>query len=322
MKYILALVLLFLNLLFANSAPSWFYNTDGTLNESANQIIGYGTSDSITKARMNAMRDIAETVSSKVTSELKINKISDKNSYVKHIESSLNISTNEKINHVKPVRSEMTENGRWYIALSYDWTPFAIKFKKKLKGYKLRNQKQNNYLKYTQIIQNLNTVIGKNLDYKLYSKGGVWHIAYKDITFNLDNEEFNKLFRFTEDKYISIELNSDIYEHNDSLKIDVRTNKNGYVSLFYIGSRGQAALIQGNIKSKGQIHYPKDERIDLKNNSGEEKKFMIVAFFSNKKIKTKLFDKISRKRINNTSFEELLKLFDKYRFATYSAQIL
>ena len=75
MKYILALVLLFLNLLFANSAPSWFYNTDGSLNESANQIIGYGTSDSITKARMNAMRDIAEIVSSKVTSELKINKI-------------------------------------------------------------------------------------------------------------------------------------------------------------------------------------------------------------------------------------------------------
>lgn len=310
MKYII-IIAIYVSLGFASSNPNWFR----TMNEEQNQIIGYGEAELTSKATEIAKGQIASRISSKVDKKTVINKGTNNDGYYKTTEHSLKVSSNIKLKDLRTVKSENI-NGKWYIAVAYDWTEFSIKFKKRLINYKLRDQNQNNFLTNTTLVKNLNTVINKKLNYKLYNKNNVWNIAYKDVAFNLNDDDLANLFAYKNSNIIDLELNEDIYEYGSSLSLNITSNKNGYVSIFYVGKDGQVGLIGNNLKINKSLIYPKDDVLTIKNNSDEEKKFMIAVLYSAKKIDLRDFDKVSTKEIKNASFVKLLKYFEKYEYLT------
>jgi len=139
------------NFLFASDIPNWWYKID----TKKNQIIGYGEAKKLEVARQRAQRAISEEISTKVESSLTVSKEIKGKESIRTIKSVLKTSTSERLTDLRVLKSAQVNN-KWYIALSYDWTPFAVKFKKKLIGYKLVNEKQNDYFKHTPLVKSLN----------------------------------------------------------------------------------------------------------------------------------------------------------------------
>ena len=307
---------MYISLGFASSNPSWFYN----MNLKQNQIIGYGESAELSKAKATAKNEIASIISTKVDSYLKIDKTIDKNGLNRKVEKSIKVSTNIKLEELNIIKSKFI-NDKWYVAISYDYSPFAVKFKKLLLNYKLKDQKQNDFLKHTNLVKNLNTVVGKRLNYKLHSKNNLWYLSYKESSLKLGKSDFNNLFAFKNSSIINLELNQDKYMPNDSLILDISAKKSGNISIFYIGNNGQIGVLKDNISINKNITYPNGEKIILKNHGKKDRKFMIVVLYSKDKIDLQDFDKVSKSEIKNASFVELLKYFNKYEYLTYVSQV-
>ncbi len=315
MRYLI-IVALCLSLGSSSENPSWFY----TLKLKKNQIIGYGEASKLSSAKAIAKNEIASVITTKIKSSLKIRKSLDENGIKRKIDSSIDVSTDIQIDKVNIIKSVYL-NKKWYVAASYDYSPFAIKFKKLLVNHKLKDQKQNDFLSHTNLIKNLNMVIGKKLNYKLYSQNDIWYISYDDINLQLGQKDFNNLFTFVNSNIIDLELNQQTYTTNNNLVLDITTKKNGFVSIFYVGNSGQVGLIADNLSIDKTIKYPENGKIILKNNNKKDKVFMIAILYSESKINLQEFHKVEKREIKNINFIELLKYFDEYDYLTYSSQI-
>ena len=115
MKYILIITFI-INICYAKSTPNWWYEIE----PKTDQIIGYGKGATLKEAKGKAMREIAEEVSSQIVSNLKITKVSSKEKQMRNVSSYLEVSANEKLNDLKPIKA-LEINGTWYIAMLYDF---------------------------------------------------------------------------------------------------------------------------------------------------------------------------------------------------------
>ena len=316
MKYIITILIISLTVCFASTNPNWFYN----IKQNKNQIIGYGVATKLDKAKSIAKNEIASAISTKVESYLEIHKKIDNTNSKRKVKQSIKVSTNVVLKDLDIIKSSILSN-KWYIAVSYDFTPFAVKFKKLVSNYKINNEKQNQYLAKTNLIKNLNTIIGKKLNYKLYNKNNMWYLGYKQVSMKLSKEDFDRLLAFKNSKIVSLELNKDKYYTNDHILFNIYSKVKGYVSILYIGNNGQVGVIKSNISIDKNIVYPKDNNIILKNQDKYNKKFMVAILYSEQKINLKSFDKISKKKSNNTDFNLLLNYFSKYEYTTYVSNI-
>ncbi|MCK5295024.1 MAG: hypothetical protein KAJ49_10245 [Arcobacteraceae bacterium] len=316
MKHLI-LTILFISFGFSSQNPIWFYN----LPTLENQIIGYGEATKLSDAKAEAKNEIASVISTKVESYLKIDKVTTKDGIDKRVEKSIKVSTNIKLEELHIEESAFI-NDKWYIAISYDYSPFAVKFKKLLGGYNLKNQQQNNYLTKTNLFKNLNTIIGKRLDYKIHNKNNMWYLSYKNSSLKLGTKDFENLFTFKNSNIIELELNQDTFVTNNDLSFNISSKKEGYVSIFYMGSNGQIGLIKDNLSITKNIMYPTSDKIIVKSDPNKDKKFMIVVIYSTNKIDLNDFEKITKQKIRNTNFIDMLNYFNKYEYLTYVSKVV
>lgn len=302
---------------YANTPPSWFLK----LHVNSNQIIGYGAGNDLKKAKKYALEEIANSISTKIESYLiTYKKYDSKNGLSKQQESFFKQSTNVTIEDITVLKSSYLNN-KWYIALGYDYTPFAVKFKELLINEKLKNETQNSYLSQTNLIKNLNNIIGYKLNYKIYNKEGIWYLNYKDKTMKISPLDFENLFSFINSNIIELDTDKNSYLNNESISFNITSKKAGYISLLYLGTDGQVGVIAKNIAIKNKITYPKNGKIILKKKSLKNVKFMIFALFSNKKVSLKKYETADKKETKNKDFKFLIKDLNKYEYTTYVGNI-
>lgn len=302
---------------YAQSVPSWFMK----LTPSENQIIGYGDGTTLEKAKEYALKEIANSISTKIESYLITHKKYDsKSGMSKQQESYFKQSTNVKIEDIQVIQS-LFLNDKWYIAISYDYTPFALQFKELLAGMNLKNETQDPYWKKTNLVKNLNNIMGYKLNYDIYSKDGLWYLGYKDKSKKISQKEFSNLFAFVDSNSIELDTNKNKYTNNDTISFYINTKKKGYVTLLYLSSNGQVGLLKHNQPINGKYTYPEDGKIVLKKNNKDSNKFMVFAIYSAEKINLKKFEAVSKDKINNYDFSLLIQTLKNYQYTTYVGNI-
>jgi len=119
LKKIIILLLITIQLY---AVPSWF-NTRKTSNEDT-IYYGYGVANSEKSARANALREIAEQISSSVSSHISMTEYVTNEYISQNLDSSTFVSSKQTLNDTKVIRSEK-EGGKFYVLMKHIYTmPF------------------------------------------------------------------------------------------------------------------------------------------------------------------------------------------------------
>ncbi len=303
------------------ASPSWLYNIKDNKNC---EIIGYGIGDTLDKAKQGAMSDIVRSISVSVRSDIDIS-TSDNDGDVSQ-NSSINIKTKSQatLSGVEFIKVE-EENGLWYVAAKYDNSSIDMKLKKLL-PVNLKDETQNNYLKTTPLITELNKFIGKKLNYKIVRKDNLWQLKYKDILLPLNKNNFYKLFSNTNNSQLSIISNQKIYKENDEMYFKINHKKPGYISILYIEHNGKVGVLQTNYESKKSFMYPdlkSEDTFKIANPYGKTIMELYVLIHSKKPIDLHEFEDVSDSLLDesNYNFDKLISRLDDLEFSTYMIKI-
>ncbi len=304
---------------FAN--PNWFFKIP---NDEKFMIIGYGMDKSLNSAKQAAMMDITNTISVSVNSSVDISN-ADVNGEVSS-NSSINLQTKSQavLSGVKYIKTEYL-NDIWYTAAMYDNSPLEIKLKKLLPS-NIKDESQNKYLKYTQLVKDLNEDIGKKLSYDLVRKDNLWQLQYRDVLIPLSKENFYKLFSTYSTKDLSLIPNKKIYTENDEMYFDIKHKKTGYISILYVENNGKVGVLLSNHKSKKSFTYPEtksEELFKVVNPYNEAIRELYIAVYSKKPINLHKFENISENLLDETNynFDKLISRLDSLEFSTYEIKI-
>ncbi|MBT5934567.1 LPP20 family lipoprotein [Sulfurimonas sp.] len=306
-------------IMFAN--PLWLYQIKHDKNC---DIIGYGISKNLQEAKKNALADIANTLSVSVDTSFDMSTI-DNNVNVK-TNSSLSLKTNSKavLSGVEFIKIEQ-KNSIWYVAAKYDNSPLDVKLKKLLPS-NLQNETQNNYLKNTSLLKELNKELKAKLNYKVIRKNNLWQLKYKDILLPINIENFYKLFSNQNTNLISIKPNKNIYIENDDMFFNIAHKKNGFISILYVEHSGKVGLLLANKKSDKSFLFPNiknEDSFKIVNPYNKSIKELYVALYSPTPIKLHKFENVDENLLDesNYNFDELISLLNEFKFSTYEIKI-
>lgn len=305
--------------LFAN--PLWFYNLKPS---DKNEIIGYGMASTLSNAKQNAITDIVKTISVEVDTSTDISKSVKNGKYNKNISSNLSTKSKASLSGIKVLNVEEIK-GNWYVASSYDNSPIDIKLKKLLPE-NIKEEKQNNYLRDTELFQIFNSKIGKKLDYKIIRKDNLWQLRYKDITLPLNQSDFYKLFSNQSNKTITLKANKKVYKENDEMYFKIDLSKKGYVSILYVEHNGKVGVLSANKLKNRKFTYPdlkSEDTFKIANPYGQTIKELYVAIYSKEPIDLDQFENVSDDLLDesNFNFHKLLEKLSKYKPSTFTIKI-
>jgi len=304
------------------SSPNWLYNIT-TMD--SNEVIGYGIDKEFSKAKQNAMSDIAESISVEVESSTDMSKSSVNGKIDNKLSLNKRMKARATLSGVKPIKAENID-GTWYIALKYDNSPLELKLKKLLSSNNLHDEKQNSYLENTELFKTINQEIGKRLNYKIIRKDNLWQIRYMDFMLPMNQNDFYKLFSNKSSSDFSIQANQSIFSENDRMSFQVNNSKEGYISILYVEHNGKVGVLLSNKKSMNSFSYP-----DLKSKNGfkvvnpykKSIEELYIAIFSTSNIDLSRFENVSGNLLDksNYNFDNLLTLLDKSEYSTFRIKI-
>ncbi len=313
------LILLFPILLFGT--PDWFFHLDY---DNKCEVVGYGMDTDLDKAKQSAILDITNSISVSVDSSVDISS-SDIGGKARQ-DSSVKLHTKSKaiLSGVKFVKVQK-EEGIWFVGAKYDNSPFEEKLKKLLPK-KLKNEKQNRYLKHTWGFKILNSSVGKKLNYEIVRKDNLWQIKYRDILVPINQNDFYKFFCSYKNSKISIKANKKIYRQNDDMYFKIKHKKKGYISILYVEHNGKVGVLLSNKKSATSFAYPDKNSKDVfqvVNPYNKTIKELYVAIYSQKPISLYSFENVSANLLDesNYNFDKLVKRLDNVDFSTVVIKI-
>jgi hypothetical protein len=300
----------------SSSTPNWFGKNN---NQDENIFIGYGTDKSLEKAKQNAIKDIVNSISTSVNSSVTNQKTQDGNKYSNQYKSTLKINSNATISGAKLIKSKKIDN-IWYVKMLYNNSLIEDKFKEIIKP-NTKNEKQNKYLANTELIKNLNSYLGKKLNYQLVRKNNIWNLRYKNHLEPLNQHTFYKLFSNQSNSNFIFKTNKKRYKEDDDMYFVVNTNKGGFLSLFSVEHNGKVGLILNNEYIKENFRLPSSDSEDIfyvTNPYNKSIKEMYIAIFSENEISLEMFENTSEYLLDETNynFDKLIKLLDKYNFSS------
>ncbi|RLA75783.1 MAG: hypothetical protein DRG78_20355 [Epsilonproteobacteria bacterium] len=314
------LLLLFLPIiLFAN--PSWLYNINPT---DRNEIVGYGIDKKLSQAKQDAMSDIVKTISVKIESSLNISKSTSSGKYNKNISTNIKTETKAILTGIKFIKVEQI-NGLWYVASKYNNSPLEIKIKNLLPN-NMQNEKQNKYLKNTELFKNINKEVKTNINYQIIRKDNLWQIKYNDIILPINQDNFYELFSNQKNSNLEIKANQSIYNENDEMYFNISNTKNGYISILYIEHNGKVGLLLSNKKSDKSFTYPdlkSEDTFKIANPYNKPIQELYIALYSKYKIDLSEFENVSDNLLDesNYNFDNLMVLLDKVNYSTFRIKI-
>jgi len=303
------------------SSPSWLYDINPIDN---NEIIGYGIDKEFSKAKQNAMSDIAESISAEVESSTNMLKSSINGKIDKKISLNKKVKVRAVLSGIKPIKAENID-GIWYIALKYDNAPLALKLKKSI-SYSVENEKQNHYLQHTELFKEINREIGKTLNYQIIRNDNLWQIRYKEIILPIDQNNFYKLFSNQSSLDFAIKANQSVYHQNDKMYFEIKNNREGYISILYVEHNGKVGLLLSNKRTSNSFTYPNLQSKDsfrVVNPYRKSIEELYIALFSTSYIDLSEFENVSNTLLDksNYNFDTLLTLLDNYKYSTFRVKI-
>jgi hypothetical protein len=271
-----------------------------------NEIIGYGGSKSLEEARNIAIKDIVSQMSVTIKGTIVTTKLISNGKYKAEHKGETIVQTGATLSGAKIIKSQ-NYNGKFYVAVSYDKSLLEVKIKRKL-NQKISNQKQNNYIKNTVLVQRLNKYLNKKLDFELTEK------------------DLYKLFVTTKNKNISISTNKTIFEDNDEIFFNIKLKNKGFVSILYVDAQGKVALLMSNEYKSKSFRFPSinsEDIFTLTNLNNDTTYELIVAIYSKEKIDLSLFEEVNEEILdeNNFNFDKLIKKLNNLEFTTHKIKI-
>ena len=318
------LFLVLLSSIYAN--PMWYHSLQKT---KPNTYIGYGSGVDEVHAKQEAFNDIASQISVSVSNTLKQSQKIEDGKY-KNIEEYI-ASQNSKatLYDYALIKSEF-DNGKYFVAVEYENIPSLDKFVRKIKldNFNLdKSEKQNNYLKETNIAKKLEKSLNKKIDFNLLRKDAKWYVKYKNILQPLDKKDFSFFFASISNADLEINTNKkrDILYDGDKFFFKLKSKQQGYVSIFSVYEDGTVSTLVRNIPiEQNRLENIPDEDFESIPEAGlmkqgEETFDLYVAIFSSKKMRFDSFayadeELISEEKYKN--FDELINFIDDKTYTT------
>ncbi|WP_324172546.1 hypothetical protein [Sulfurimonas sp.] len=301
------IIIFFLLLIASASAnPMWYYNVQKT---KANSYVGYGSEYSKANAKQKALNNIISQMSASVNTSFSQNSKATLYDY-------------------ELLKSEFSD-GKYFVALEYENIPSLDKFVNKIKksDIKLKNEKQNSYLKNTIMASKLKKYLKKDITFSLVRKDAKWFVKYKNILQILDKKDFAKFFSTVDNKQMSINTNKreNILYNEDKFFFKVKSAKKAYASIFTVYEDGTVSTLVRNVALKKE----KLENIPDKDfetipqaglmQRGIETYNLYILLLSNKKIHLDSFAHADEELIEEEkykNFDELIEFIDTKEYAT------
>jgi hypothetical protein len=238
----------------SKNTPSWYLH----LKADTDEIIGYGSADTLKAAKSIAREDIAKSLYVDIKSAFKIE---TKNS-TKNVSSSLDEYTDTVLTDAKVLRFEQMDS-RFYVALSYENLPLAQKIKKefagkKLAGKKLDSMSQDDFFYDAMFSKKLYALFGYIPKYELYFKDGLYYLRISKRSFVLKESDL-KYFLFEKNtKKIDIQPSSKHLHVREYFHFKILPKESGFISLLEIDEEGRVIVHIDNLKSEANssLSYP------------------------------------------------------------------
>ena len=282
----LIIVSLLCSWLFANPTD-WFV---GRMipTENSMEIIGYGSDIDPNIALLNAKTDISSQIKSTVNSSLTISKQRVNDTLESNSNQISNETTDIVLEEAQVVRQQFIE-GKWYVAVSYETMTDVSRFIKKLpiRGHGVPTEPQNAYFSQTIVGKELNKLLKKTIDAKVYWKSNTFFLNHGNVYQRLNPDEYsipelfitglsggssvmNKMTILKSSQTNGV-INS--YENCEFKFVSEPSKK--YVSLFAINPEGAVLVLENNIPVKS-----KTKPYQFFRKGAEERPTMFVAVFS------------------------------------------
>jgi len=267
---------IFLILLFVASAvanPYWYHNVQKT---KANSYVGYGSGADEVKAKQAALNDITSQISVNINTSFSQKQKMKDGEFKSSEEFSSSQNSKATLYDYELLKSEFY-NGKYFVALQYENIPSVDKFINKIKksDIKLKNEKQNSYLKNTSMAKKLKKELKKDIAFSLVRKDSKWFIKYKNILQILDKKDFAKFFTTVDSKTMSINTNKprNILYNEDKFFFKVKSKRKAYASILTVYEDGTVStLVRNVVLKKGKLENIPDKDFETIPEAGLMKK--------------------------------------------------
>lgn len=311
------------NLLFAT--PSWYHNLQ---NSKANFYFGFGSGQSESEARQNALTDISGQIFTKIDSQTIQNKKSSNGEYKNDIEIKSSQKTNANLSDYSVIKLEYDE-GQYFVAVEYENISNISRFAKKIKllPNEGNNTVQNSFLQNSSLGKSLYGELGREIDFEVVRENKAWSLRYKNASQHIDENDFAKLFSSIPNENLELHTNkkNDILYDGDKFHFQVKSKDDGFVSILTVYEDGTVSSLIKNIaiKKDTQTIVP-DEKYSSEPTAGlietgKETFDMYVVVWSKAKI---LFDRFVDGATENIedekykNFGELIEFLKDKRYGT------
>jgi len=276
---------LFLPFLLFATPPKWYINGIKT---KSYEIIGYGESTALNKAKQNAKTDIASSIKTKI--EVTSSSFQSTKNY-KHEFSQKSIQKSDiELSDLQVAKKEF-KDGKFYVALKYINLPLAKKIKLYFKDKNLTKE-TNYFLKQTLFMKELKSEFGYYPKINLSDNA----VIIGDKPFFIQN--FEKFFAEVANKNIKL-IMPKIIKNEEYYFIKIKLKKGGYLSIIQIYPNGETSLLVANKKIRSTFIYPNPKQyngLQAYIEKGNREKDLTIALICPKKKDFSYLDTISDKK--------------------------
>lgn len=315
-------ILFVLSISNAGSIPNWYLSLKA--NKSNSEIIGYGEAKTLEEAKVKARENIAKQIKTTIESTA-IHNISSNNDNLHNLYSKkIQEKTVATLQDIKLLKNYDNEEGRVFVALSYENIPFINRMAKKLDLSKCK-EKQNSYMKKTLLLTKINKQTNCTPHIKLQRKNNLWYLVHKNSIQELPSEFFEELYTSVENENINLKPSKKILKDGDEFYFTATPKQSGYLSLLTVYENGTVTVLIPNIQvKKNKIIQLPDENYGEALEAGLVKlnqptHDLYVAIYSQKKLNLSRFEQAAQelsKVENSKKFDELINKLDGYSFST------
>jgi hypothetical protein len=304
--------------IFALAAPSWYMHTDTKPYE----LIGYGEGDSVELAASRAKEDIASQLKTKIDSMVSQNTKVKNGKADKESAQKLRVTTEAMLSGVEKLKEER-EGNTYYAAYRYDARPFEMKFAAKATKAVCQGKSGSTALEYTKLFTAIAEELGCRPKIKFVRQNGIYTISSQYAALAA-NTQIERMFFSRSSQTLSITPSKYQPQSGESISFMLKSQKEGYVSLFDVYDDGKvtAVTLNAKIKKAQLLKIPDDTNKDLEiamsNNEGKNSTDMFVAVFSESELDLSGFERMDEGVATEKAYrlDELFWLMDKHTFAT------
>lgn len=286
------------------------------------EIIGYGDGDTREEASAKARDEIARSIQIQVNRETlyetKLNNdvLSQKKEVVSKQKSDVVLTELETI-------KQEQKDKKWYVAMKYENLPIEKKFARRLQH--CANEKQNRYLRQTQLIKDINRELKCSPNIRVVRNNGIWYLTSDKVVLPLTNREFDKLLNNSASDVMNFQPSGDVLMEGSVLTFTISAKQDGFVSLLDVYENGEVFIISPNqpIKANKKLALPDpagvQELVCGLITPGKQASDLYVAVYSKNKIDLSRIQQVGKKVEKDEEhfkFDELLGILDENEFSS------